>query len=132
MPCPSRTKNAVASPPDLWKVLSSSAEPYFRRVADRNVFCCYVATAQNVLHESNLPNFAQPLDDSWSGVPAGKDDHATEVIGRTYAWPLFARILLATAGCRRPLLPGLLALCRRIQVRLEDHAPRRAHGPYRT
>src|SRR5712692_1353354 len=84
------------------------------------------------LHESNLPNFAQPLDDRFSGFPAGKDDHATEVIGRSYAWPLLARILLATAGRRRPLLPGLLALCRRIQVRLEDHAPRRAHGPYRT
>src|SRR2546429_9633996 len=59
----------------------------------------------------------------WSGAPNRQvRSHASETIGRPHAWSMFARVLLAAAGRRWPLLPGLPALRCWVQIRLETDA----------
>src|ERR1700730_15247372 len=62
------------------------------------------------------------------GDPSGRNDHASEVNGCPHAWPLLPRIFLASARRRRSLLPGLLALRRRVQVRLENDEAHQARS----
>src|SRR5215471_5392994 len=57
--------------------------------------------------------------------------YATEIDGCSDARPLLARVLLAAASRRWPLLPGLFVVRRRIQIRLGDHAPDRARSASR-
>ena len=85
-------------------------------------------SSTGILHEGNLPKAAWPLDDGFSGDPARKDEHAAKVIGSPYVRSLLPRILLAPASGGWRLLPGLPALRRRVQVRLEEHAAYRAPG----
>src|SRR5208283_4400900 len=68
------------------------------------------------LHESNLHKIRPPLDDISSGDPTRKDEHASEADGSPYVRPLLPRIFLATAGCRWPVLSGVPAVRRRIQL----------------
>src|ERR1700730_5526678 len=58
--------------------------------------------------------------------PFESNHHAAETHGCSYAGAVFSRVFLAEAWRRRRILPGLLAVRGRIQVRLGDDEPHRA------
>src|SRR5260370_12035885 len=58
--------------------------------------------------------------------------HAAETHGCSYAGAVFSRVFLAEAWRRRRILPGLLAVRGRIQVRLGHDAPHRARRTRQT
>src|ERR1700693_2532593 len=60
--------------------------------------------------------------------PPGSKKHATKIHGCAYAWALLARVFLAAPWWRWRLLPGLPAMRRGIQIRLDHDAPHRAGG----
>src|ERR1700680_4367358 len=86
------------------------------------------------VHEGNLFKAGGSGEDEPTfGVrPVRKYPHAAETHGRSYAWAVFSRVFLAEAWRRRRILPGLLAVRGRIQVRLGDHAPHRARRTRQT
>src|SRR5216683_2302632 len=87
------------------------------------------------VHEGNLFKRGGSGEDEpcvWRSTRFESNHHAAETHGCSYAWAVLSRVFLAEAWRRRRILPGLPAVRGRIQVRLGDHAPRRARRTRQT
>src|SRR4029077_16728713 len=90
---------------------------------------------RSTVHEGNLFKPGGSGEDepcTWRSTQFESNHHAAETHGCSYAWAVFSRVFLAEAWRRRRILPGLLAVRGRIQVRLDDHAPHRARRTRQT